>query len=222
MSSIKAEHQIACTAFVLVETKPFGVEDVQRIVYVPDDTAVIPLPLPRVEPYNYRETSIFYLSERGQWVGFTRTSYQERSFGPNEEEYLGPYLVTGQPDLSLEESKQAKGGVIVTRTIEPYYNGHLEMTVQYALELKVPEMGHDFHRDTKIIDKPCPKCLGRVACVYDDLGATDYYDYFAHVCLTDGCDYVESTHEFECNVGGRQNEIEYRCRWCGRELRITG
>ncbi len=43
-----------------------------------------------------------------------------------------------------------------------------------------------------IINHRCPKCNGQLVCGYADMGATDIYDTFAHVCLTWNCDYGET------------------------------
>jgi hypothetical protein len=47
-----------------------------------------------------------------------------------------------------------------------------------------------------IIRSPCPKCGGRVVCAYAEMGAVDYYDTYAHVCLNPECDYGETRDFF--------------------------
>lgn len=53
-----------------------------------------------------------------------------------------------------------------------------------------------------VVSVPCPKCGGRVACAYAEMGAVDFYDTYAHVCLNPACDYGETqTFFFHSNWG---------------------
>lgn len=127
MSAITAEHQIACTAFEIIETKPDGMPDGHRIEYVPDGPVELQ-PLPDKEPYHYCWTIMFYIAERDEWIGFNLTSYQERSVGPNEEDITGPYFVRGQLPLDSREQAWIAEGKTVERQMSLYRNGQLDRT----------------------------------------------------------------------------------------------
>lgn len=98
-----------------------------------------------------------------------------------------------------------------------------KMTIQEAIRKKVPSMAHDFHRDAQIIDALCEKCGSPIACVYDDLGALDYYDNFAHFCLNVACDFVLHQEEHTTNIGGPAYwKAEWNvCPFCKRPLKLT-
>ncbi len=54
-----------------------------------------------------------------------------------------------------------------------------------------------------ILDIPCPKCGNcGVVHAYAEMGAVDFYDTYAHVCLNPSCDYGETeTFFFHSNWG---------------------
>jgi hypothetical protein len=95
-----------------------------------------------------------------------------------------------------------------------------EMTVEEAIG-RAPGMSVNRYRDVKIIEEPCPKCGSQVVCAYDDLGATDYYDNYAHVCLNPDCDFLLHRESFSCNLGGRSGGATERCVFCRRDIQMT-
>jgi len=96
-----------------------------------------------------------------------------------------------------------------------------ELSIEEAIAKKVPSMSPGCYRDAEILEQKCSKCGGRVVCVYDDLGATDYYDNYAHICLNSECDFVLHQENFTCNVGGRGSSESETCVFCGRKIRMT-
>ncbi len=95
------------------------------------------------------------------------------------------------------------------------------MAVDEAIVFRVPSMRYAFHRDDQIIDQKCPKCGSPVVCVYNDLGAVDYYDNYAHICLNPRCDFVLHHESFSCNIGGRAEILNETCFFCKRPIRLT-
>ncbi len=77
------------------------------------------------------------------------------------------------------------------------------------------------YQDSKVLEQKCPKCGAKILCVYADMGSTDYYDTFAHICLNPSCDYVIDDQRFECNIGGRSTPDLVCCIFCGRDLDFT-
>lgn len=95
------------------------------------------------------------------------------------------------------------------------------LTVNEAIARKVPGIAHARHRDWMIIEAKCPKCGSQVVCIYDDLGVTDYYDNYAHICLNPDCDFFLHKEEFTCNMGGRGNQESEECIFCSRHISMT-
>jgi hypothetical protein len=99
-----------------------------------------------------------------------------------------------------------------------------ELTVEEALRLKSFHFSRWLSRentaDTQIIERGCPKCGGRVVCAYADMGSPDFYDTFAHVCLTAGCDYCEEESQHDSNMGGGGTIAmsSLRCFYCRRTV----
>lgn len=96
-----------------------------------------------------------------------------------------------------------------------------EMSIDQAISRYLPTLAKPRHRDAAIIDQPCPKCGSRVLCLYDDPGATDFYDNFAHICLNPECDHFLHHEGFECNMGGRGSSSDQGCIFCHRKLAMT-
>lgn len=97
-----------------------------------------------------------------------------------------------------------------------------QMSIDEAIAKRVPQMSHSRYRDADIINEKCPKCGSQIVCVYDDLGAVEYYDNYAHICLNPGCDFVLHYESFICNMGGRANIPSETCFFCSRKVRMTG
>lgn len=66
-----------------------------------------------------------------------------------------------------------------------------------------------------VLDAPCPKCGEPLVCCYCDMGATDYYDNFWHVCLGSACDYAEHTEQY-CGLG-QEGTDDRTCPFCGND-----
>lgn len=56
---------------------------------------------------------------------------------------------------------------------------------------------------------PCSKCGGQVVCAYADMGATDIYDTFAHVCINPKCDYGETETFFSSSDDGPARDCPF-------------
>ena len=97
----------------------------------------------------------------------------------------------------------------------------MTLSIDEAITKKLPSMACGRYRDAQIIEERCPKCGGQVGCVYDDLGATDYYDNYAHVCLNPDCDFVLHHESFGCNMGGRAGPESETCWFCSRPIQMT-
>ncbi len=90
ISSTQSDHDIT---FHIHETKPYRVPDVHRTVTIPfDKTFIVPIHKAYYQPMGYSGIEFFWVAQRQEWIGFIFTSYREMSFGPNEEEYYGPYV----------------------------------------------------------------------------------------------------------------------------------
>jgi hypothetical protein len=99
----------------------------------------------------------------------------------------------------------------------------LQISIDEVIAKKVPSMSFGRYRDAQIVESKCPKCGSQIACVYDDLGATDYYDNYAHICLNPDCDFVLHHESFSCNMGGgRAGPESETCWFCNRPIRMTG
>lgn len=96
------------------------------------------------------------------------------------------------------------------------------VSIDEAIATKVPLMSHGRYRDAQIIEDKCSKCGGQTVCVHDDLGATDSYDNYAHICLNPDCDFVLHQESFSCNMGGRAYVESGTCCFCERPIRMTG
>jgi hypothetical protein len=92
--------------------------------------------------------------------------------------------------------------------------------LQAVIEKKVPSMKKDFYRDAQIIGK-CPICNSTLVCLYDDLGATEYYDNYCHLCLNPNCEYCVHKELFGLNNGLRTDDQCRNCIFCGREVNLT-
>ncbi|MBI3942367.1 MAG: hypothetical protein HY326_05085 [Chloroflexi bacterium] len=112
MSHITVQLTETSTRFHIHETKPWGVPDSDRIVEMsPDRQHDVP-PLPPLNEHGnrYKETSLFWIAERQQWIGFDLFSCWEASAGPNEENYYGPFA-TREPaprDGSIIERRMVR------------------------------------------------------------------------------------------------------------------
>ena len=85
------------------------------------------------------------------------------------------------------------------------------------LGIKVPQL--PMPERFKIISAPCPKCHGRIiACCHAEIGATDYYDEFLHICLNPKCDYKE--HKSQYTGLGQESPSDHLCPFCGRNVYI--
>jgi hypothetical protein len=100
-----------------------------------------------------------------------------------------------------------------------------ELSVEEAVRLKSSGLGRWLESpgrvaDTAIIERPCPKCGGRVVCAYADIGSPDFYDTFAHVCLTAECAYCEEKSQHNSNMGGGGTIAmsSLACFYCGRPV----
>jgi len=96
-----------------------------------------------------------------------------------------------------------------------------QMSIEEAID-RAPGMSPGRYRDAKIIEEKCPKCGNRIVCVYDDLGAVDFYDNYAHICLNPDCAFILHQESFSCNMGGRGCQVSGTCLYCGRLIQITG
>lgn len=110
-----------------------------------------------------------------------------------------------------------------------------QMSIDEAIGRRVTRMSLGRYRDAQIIEDKCPKCGSQIVCVYDDLGATDYYDNYAHICLNSDCGFVLHHESFTCNVGGRASApmgteidpvsrtevVKEVCWFCRRPIRMT-
>jgi len=93
------------------------------------------------------------------------------------------------------------------------------MSVQEAICKRVPFMHIDRHRDVATIKGGCPVCHSDLVCVYDDLGVTDYFDNFAHICLNPKCGFVRHKE-----IIGRRNRSDPKnqtCVFCDRRVKLT-
>jgi|GEM_PF-6141710 len=120
MSSISSTRKGDRVEFEVVETRPWGESDGHRFIPVALDKASQPLEPASELPVHYESTDLFYIPERGEWICFHFTSYQENSVGPNWDEYNGPYLYPDNIDLLPEEVESAKDNIITRRIVFPY------------------------------------------------------------------------------------------------------
>ncbi len=69
----------------------------------------------------------------------------------------------------------------------------------------------------------CQNCDGQdpIICVYADLGATDFYDNYAHLCLNPDCAFVLHHESYTGSVGGRPDDEEGKCWFCERPIQLT-
>ncbi|MBP7811313.1 MAG: hypothetical protein KA054_00500 [Candidatus Moranbacteria bacterium] len=73
-----------------------------------------------------------------------------------------------------------------------------------------------------LTDRTCQDCgQGPIICVYADLGMTDFYDNYVHLCLNPNCDFVLHHESYTGNVGGRPDTEEGRCWFCERTVQLT-
>jgi hypothetical protein len=71
--------------------------------------------------------------------------------------------------------------------------------------------------DIETVDSKCPDCASDVICAYADMGLTDSYHTFAHVCLNPQCNYCEEGDRFESNIGGGPgSSTPTLCIFCSR------
>jgi hypothetical protein len=96
-----------------------------------------------------------------------------------------------------------------------------QMSMEEAMAI-VSSMTFSRYSDVKIIDEKCPKCGGFILCVYDELGATDFYDIYSHSCLNPECDFRRHHESFTCNMCGRADPPSEKCYFCGRPILMTG
>jgi hypothetical protein len=96
-----------------------------------------------------------------------------------------------------------------------------ELSIDEAISRKLPELAVNHHRDAAIIDEPCPKCGGRVLCLYDDTAPVEFHDHFAHICLEEECEHVLHHDTFETGMGGRATVPAGICTFCKREVNMT-
>ena len=87
--------------------------------------------------------------------------------------------------------------------------------IEEAIKVKVPKMPKP--ERSKRLDVPCPKCGKKtIVCCHVDVGFTDYYDNFCHVCLNPDCDYSVHTEQY---TGTTQQQLEDQlCPFCGRDV----
>ncbi|MFH1430797.1 MAG: hypothetical protein ABIG71_04780 [Candidatus Uhrbacteria bacterium] len=63
------------------------------------------------------------------------------------------------------------------------------------------------------MDELCPKCgQGDVVCCYCDMGFTDYYDEFWHVCMNPNCDHL--LHSGSYTGTGCESDSDLVCPFC--------
>ena len=97
-----------------------------------------------------------------------------------------------------------------------------QLTIDEAIDKKASFMLGSPHLDAEEIGEKCPKCGSLIFCLYNDLGGTDYYDNYVHICSNSNCDHYFHSESINSNCGGRQaGEGDECCCFCGRTLRIT-
>lgn len=77
-------------------------------------------------------------------------------------------------------------------------------------QMRLPERGVS-------LQESCPKCgLATLVCVHKDVGLTDYYDEFEHICLAPGCDYRVYKQQY-CGLG-QESISDQLCPFCRRDV----
>jgi len=73
-----------------------------------------------------------------------------------------------------------------------------------------------------LTDHTCQDCgQGPITCVYADLGLTDFYDNYVHLCPNPDCDFVLHHESYTGSVGGRPDAEEGKCWFCERPISLT-
>lgn len=76
--------------------------------------------------------------------------------------------------------------------------------------------------DVSLLDQTCQECgQGRIICVYADLGTTDFYDNYAHLCTNPDCNFIRQHESYTGSVGGRPDDEEGKCWFCERPVQLT-
>lgn len=124
MSDIKIKREKGKVKFYVHETKPWGMPDENKVAEVSLNQNEPISILPTKKPYHYCGTEIFWIEERQQWIGFNFSSYQERSGGPNEEDYEGPYAILKELPPTQEELAKAKESGGIPLRLKDLYPNH--------------------------------------------------------------------------------------------------
>lgn len=98
-----------------------------------------------------------------------------------------------------------------------------ELSLEDAIRRKKPELLLPKYRDAAVIGERCPTCGSGIACIYNDLGTTGYYDHYAHLCLNPECGFLLHEEHWSPDeaVSARPTVIRYSCPWCDRRLRVA-
>jgi len=82
-----------------------------------------------------------------------------------------------------------------------------------AVQVKIGDISGYEGASFRKHDKPCPGCgQETIYCCHCDMGFTDYYDNFWHVCINPKCDYVE--HEEHYTGSGCESDGDLDCPFC--------
>lgn len=68
----------------------------------------------------------------------------------------------------------------------------------------------------KLLEVKCEKCGQPIYCCHKDIGATDYYDNFWHVCRNPNCDFIQ--HHERYSGLGQENKGDTDCPFCGNNV----
>ena len=112
MSSIIVTKKTGGLSFQIHEGRPYGIPDVHRRIELLSFEAIPSLK--RVSDAEWKERmacaasipvsiQLYWVPESRAWIGFYLSSYQERSTGPNEEDYTGPFWFFQEEEPSAEE-----------------------------------------------------------------------------------------------------------------------
>jgi hypothetical protein len=98
------------------------------------------------------------------------------------------------------------------------------MNMDPVIESKITKLFGAFspNFDVSLLNQTCQECnQGRIICVYADLGATDFYDNYAHLCSNPNCNFVRHHESRTGSVGGRPDGEEEQCWFCQRPVQLT-